>query len=63
MLMIDSIECDIRHTFSDVKAEVPCFANDKANEKSFACQVIKPLLLLARRKISLGLMKKNLLNW
>ena len=35
MLMIDSIEFDIRHPFSDVKAEVPCFANDKTNEKEY----------------------------
>ena len=33
MLMIDSIGFDIRHRFSDVRAEVPCFANDKTNEK------------------------------
>ena len=36
MLMIDSIEFDIRHPFSDVKPEVTCFANDKTNEKSIA---------------------------
>ena len=40
MLMIDSIELDIRDPFSDVKAEVPCFASDKMNEKK-ALQVRK----------------------
>ena len=35
MLMIASIEFDIRHPFSDVNAEVPCFANDKTNEKKY----------------------------
>ena len=36
MLMIDSIEFDIRHPFSGVNAEVPCFTNHKTNEKSIA---------------------------
>ena len=35
MLMIASIKFDIRHPYSDVNAEVPCFANDKTNEKKF----------------------------
>ena len=35
MLMITSIKFDIRHPYSDVNAEVPCFANDKTNEKMF----------------------------
>ena len=35
MLMIDSIEFDVRDPFFDVKAEVPCFPNDKTNEKKY----------------------------
>ena len=35
MLMIDSIEFDIRDPFSDVKAEIPSFTSDKTNEKQY----------------------------
>ena len=38
MLMIDSIDFDIRDPFSDVKAEVPCLASVKTKEKSIASQ-------------------------
>ena len=62
MVMIDSIEFDIRHPFSNVEVKVPWFTNDKMNEKIIASQKTKPLLLLARTKISIRLMKKKLLN-
>ena len=32
MVMIDSIEVDIRDPSSDVKAEVPSFTSDKTNK-------------------------------
>ena len=35
MLMIDSIEFDIKDPFSEVKAEIPCFASDKTKEKKY----------------------------
>ena len=35
MLMIDSIDFDIRDPFSDVKAEVPCLASVKTKEKKY----------------------------
>ena len=50
MLMIISIEFDIRHPFSDVKAEILVSLMIKRTKKSIASQNIKPLLLLARRK-------------
>ena len=48
MLMITSIEFDIRHPFSDIKAGAPCFDNNKMNEKCIASQNIKHMLVLAR---------------
>ena len=53
MLMIDSIEFDIRYKFSDVRAEVPCVANDKQTTKSIANRNIKLSLWLVRKYLSL----------
>ena len=53
MLMIDSIEFDIRYPFSDVNAEVPCFANDKTNEKKF-CKSGHYTFVIASQKKNLS---------